>query len=118
MNKKNKGQEPTALSKEEAIEQARARVSELQEISPGRWCYHIWSAEEAAWIPAVRADEYAEARRKRASTIAAMAVDMLMSDGVATKDPDLTWQIIGLAYGTESTGTVQARVNRILEGLN
>ncbi len=118
MNKKKKGREPTALSKQEAIEKASARVSELQEISPGRWCYHIWSAEEGAWIPAVRADEYAEARRKRASTIAAMAVDTLMSDGVATKDPDLTWQIIGLAYSAKSTGTVQTRVNRILEGLD
>ena len=105
------------MSQEEAIEEASARVSDLQEISPGRWCYHIWSTEEGAWIPGVRADGHAEASRKRASTIVAMAVDALMNDGKKTKDTELTWQIIGMAYGPDNTGSLGDRVSRILKEL-
>ena len=117
MAKKKKGQKPPVISKEEAIEEAAARVSDLVEVAPGRWCYHVWSDLEDAWIPAMRSDRHAEARRKRVSTIAALAVSTLVRDGSAVEDSELTWEIVGLAYGPENTGTVRERVDRILEAL-
>jgi len=117
MPKKNKQRKPSVMSKEEAIEEASARVSDLVEVAPGRWCYHIWSDVEDAWIPALRADRHAEARRKRTSTIAAMAVGTLLRNGSAVEDPELTWEIVGLAYGPDNTGTVRERVERILASL-
>ena len=118
MPKKKKGQKPSAVSKQQAIEQATSRVSDLFEVAPGRWCYHIWSDVEDAWIPALHSDQHAVARRKRASSIAAMAAGTLLSNGSAAEDSDLTWEIVALAYGPDSTGTVRERVERILEGLS
>lgn len=118
MPKKKEGQKPSVISKEDAIEEAKARVSELVEVAPGRWCYHVWSDAEDAWIPAMRSDQRDEAQRKQVSTIAALAVSTLVRNGSMAQDSELTWDIVGLAYGPENTGTVQERVDRILEGLD
>ena len=117
MAKKKKGQKPPAVSKQKAIEEATARVSDLVEVAPGRWCYHVWSDLEDAWIPAMHSDQHAEARRKRVSTIAALAVSKLVRNGAAVEDSELTWEIVGLAYGPENKGSVRERVDRILEAL-
>ena len=117
MTKKKRGQKAPVISKAQAIEEATARVSDLVEVAPGRWCYHVWSDLEDAWIPAMRSDQHAEARRKRVSTIAALAVSKLVRDGSAAEDSELTWEIVGLAYGPENTGSVRERVDRILQEL-
>ena len=118
MPKNKEGQKPSVISKEDAIEEAKTRVSDLVEVAPGRWCYHIWSDAEDAWIPAMRSDQHKEAQRKQVSTIAAFAVSTLVRNGSMAQDSELTWEIVGLAYGPENTGTVQERVDRILEGLD
>ena len=76
---------PQPMSKRAAISEATTRVGPLFEIAKGRWSYHVWSPTDEGWIPALRADGYGEARRKRTSTIAAMATDLLVRDGGLSK---------------------------------
>ena len=118
MSNKKKGQPmPRIMSTQAAIREATSHISPLLEIESGRWSYHLWSSREAAWIPALHTDPYTEARRKRASSIAAMATDLLVCHAADADDPQLAWQIIRLAYAKDNTGTVRDRVKRTLERL-
>ncbi len=117
-NKKNGRTSQETLTKQAAIAAATAQVTPLLEIEAGRWTYHVWSERQGAWIPALRTDAYGEARRKRLSTIAAMAADLLVRNGTDNKNEQLALKIIGLAYSKDSTGSVATRVNQILERLH
>jgi hypothetical protein len=108
---------PETMSKRAAIDEAAARVGPLFEVAKGRWSYHVWSPKDEGWIPALRADGYGEARRKRTSTIAAMATDLLLREG-ANLPEEVALQIITLAYRTDNTGSVSDRVNWILDRLH
>ena len=113
---KRQGQKPQTMTKRAAIEEATAQVTPLFEIEAGRWSYHVWSTREGAWIPALRADPYREALRKRASTVAAMAADLLLGNGTRLQE-EVALQIIGLAFSRNNKGSVSDRVNRILDQL-
>ncbi len=108
---------PEPMSKRAAINEATACVGPLFEVAKGRWSYHVWSPKDEGWIPALRADGYGEARRKRTSTIAAMATDLLLR-GEGTLQAEVALQIITLAYRPDNTGSVSERVNWILNRLH
>ena len=105
------------MKEEWAIREASACVSPLYEITPGRWSYHLWSPLQEAWLPGVRTDTYAEARRKRVSSIAAMAA-ALVSGSREANDSQLGWDIVELAYSRNNTGTARERLRFILRNFH
>lgn len=101
---------------QQAVEIAKLKFSDLQEIEPGRWTYYVWSDSQRAWLAPVRVESYKEARRKRIAGIASVAVHtMLQAD---PPDEDLTWRIIRLAYASTSGGKIEERVTEILDRLH
>jgi len=102
--------------KERALREASSHVSALQELAPRRWCYYVWSPTEAAWLPGLRAEKYAEARRKRASSVAALAASSIIRHGEAD-DEGLTWDILKLAYSRMNKGSARKRLDFILRRL-
>ena len=111
---------PTLTSrKEEAISDARSKVSALQRIGTDRWAYHVWSDSQQAWLPSLRADSYAEASRKRAASISSIAAhSLLRADKVSdAEEEELVLRIIAIAYGSVSSGGIGSRVDEILRRL-
>lgn len=102
--------------KERAIREARSYVSSLHELTPRRWCYYVWSRTDAAWLPGLKAEKYAEARRKRASSIAALAASSIVRNG-EPNDEELAWRIVQLAYSRKNKGSVRKRLGFILRRL-
>lgn len=102
--------------KEQAIREASSCVSPLHELAPRRWCYYVWSPAESAWLPGLRAEKYAEARRKRASSIAALAASSILRKGKPSNE-ELAWDIVQLAYSKKNKGSVKKRLGFILRRL-